>query len=235
MLKLNFSNLGVYCFFRTNAGFSRQSLLLGTHTSDEEQNYVIVADVRLPLDDTEIDPRKYDDQKSDVGGFGNPAGGKIDIRIKIPHQGEVNRARYMPQDETIIATQTTSADIHVFDSKLYTNVGGDVVNPQLRLKGQSKEGYGLSWNVLNRGKLLSSSDDSKVCLWDINADPKGGSLNPLSIFTKHEEPVEDVAWSLHQENYFGSVGDDQRIMMYVLYFAHPFTLLIMTKMGHSSF
>lgn len=32
-------------------------------------------------------------------------------------------------------------------------------NPDLRLKGHQKEGYGLSWNPNLSGNLLSASDD----------------------------------------------------------------------------
>lgn len=41
--------------------------------------------------------------------------GKIETEIKINHEGEVNRARYMPQNPCIIATKTPSADVLVFD------------------------------------------------------------------------------------------------------------------------
>jgi len=41
-------------------------MILGTHTSDAEQNYLMIAEVRLPLEDTEMDVRKYDDQKEGV-------------------------------------------------------------------------------------------------------------------------------------------------------------------------
>jgi histone-binding protein RBBP4 len=46
-----------------------QRLVLGTHTSDAEQNYLMIAKVHLPLDDANIDPRKYDDQKGGVPNF----------------------------------------------------------------------------------------------------------------------------------------------------------------------
>ena len=51
---------------------------------------------------------------SEFGGFGSVSG-KIEIEIKINHEGEVNRARYMPQNPTIIATKTPSSDVLVFD------------------------------------------------------------------------------------------------------------------------
>jgi len=54
--------------------YSVQRLLLGTHTSDNEQNYVMLADVQLPLEDAEIDSRQYEDEKAETGGFGASAG-----------------------------------------------------------------------------------------------------------------------------------------------------------------
>jgi len=51
---------------------------------------------------------------SEFGGFGSVTG-KIETEIKINHEGEVNRARYMPQNPCIIATKTPSADVLVFD------------------------------------------------------------------------------------------------------------------------
>lgn len=42
--------------------YSVHKLLLGTHTSGSEQNHLMIAEVRLPLEDTEIDARKYDDE-----------------------------------------------------------------------------------------------------------------------------------------------------------------------------
>lgn len=50
----------------------------------------------------------------EFGGFGSVSG-KIEIEIKINHEGEVNRARYMPQNPCIIATKTPSSDVLVFD------------------------------------------------------------------------------------------------------------------------
>lgn len=51
---------------------------------------------------------------SEFGGFGSVSG-KIEIEIKINHEGEVNRARFMPQNPCIIATKTPSSDVLVFD------------------------------------------------------------------------------------------------------------------------
>lgn len=47
--------------------YSEQNLVLGTHTSDSDQNHLLIARVRLPLPDTEIDARKYDEEKGGAG------------------------------------------------------------------------------------------------------------------------------------------------------------------------
>lgn len=42
----------------------------------------------------------------DQGGYKTGQHGKIEVIQKINHEGEVNRARYMPQNPFIIATKT---------------------------------------------------------------------------------------------------------------------------------
>lgn len=50
--------------------YSLQKLILGTHTSQDEPNYLLVAHLQLPLQDSENDARQYDDDRSATGGFG---------------------------------------------------------------------------------------------------------------------------------------------------------------------
>ncbi|XP_064564033.1 histone-binding protein RBBP7 [Zonotrichia leucophrys gambelii] len=139
------------------------------------------------------------------------------MEIKINHEGEVNRARYMPQNLSIVATKTPSADVLVFDCTKHPSKpdpSGEC-NPELRLRGHQKEGYGLSWNSNLSGHLLSASDDHTVCLWDVNAGPKEDKIvDARAIFTGHSAVVEDVAWHLLRESLFGSVADDQKLMIW---------------------
>jgi histone-binding protein RBBP4 len=60
--------------------YSVQKLILGTHTSDNEPNYLMLAEVQLPLDDSENDARHYDDERGEIGGFGC-SGGKVKQRV----------------------------------------------------------------------------------------------------------------------------------------------------------
>ncbi|KAG9355631.1 hypothetical protein JZ751_000469 [Albula glossodonta] len=195
--------------------FSVHRLVLGTHTSDE-QNHLVIASVQLPNDDAQFDASHYDSEKGEFGGFGSVSG-KIEIEIKINHEGEVNRARYMPQNPCIIATKTPTSDVLVFDYTKHPSKpdpSGECT-PDLRLRGHQKEGYGLSWNPNLSGCLLSASDDHTICLWDISTVPKEGKVvDAKTIFTGHTAVVEDVSWHLLHESLFGSVADDQKLMIW---------------------
>ena len=97
------------------------------------------------------------------------ASGKIQVVQQINHEGEVNRARYMPQNSFMIATKTISAEVYVFDYSKHPSKPTDTVcNPDLRLTGHKTEGYGLAWSPFMEGHLISGSDDATICLWDIS-------------------------------------------------------------------
>jgi histone-binding protein RBBP4 len=183
------------------AGHSSQSLLLGTHTGGNEKNFLMVAEVKLPLDDTEVDARKYNNggtgggDGADYGGYGGDAG-RVEITQRILHDGEVNRARHMPQNAQIVATKTTTADIYIFDRAQHEAEPAKDAKfaPQARLQGHSAEGYGVAWSPLTKGRIASGSDDAKVCVWDVDvtAAGGGGGVKATRTFTGHSDVVEDV-------------------------------------------
>ncbi|KAK5821732.1 WD40-repeat-containing domain protein [Linnemannia elongata] len=196
--------------------YTVQRMLIGTHTSDNDQNYLQIAQVQLPSDSTPIDTRKFDDERGEVGGFGGTEC-KISVTQRINHEGEVNRARYMKQNPDIIATKTVTGDLFIFDRTRHPSqpAAGGVCSPEIRLKGHTKEGYGLSWNPSVQGHLISASEDTTVCHWDINATTKDRKvLDAFRIYRGHTAVVEDVAWHELHDSLFASVGDDQRMLIW---------------------
>ncbi|CAH1400768.1 unnamed protein product [Nezara viridula] len=190
--------------------YSIHRLILGTHTSDE-QNHLLIASVQLPNEDAQFDASHYDNEKGEFGGFGSVSG-KIEIEIKINHEGEVNRARYMPQNPCVIATKTPSSDVLVFDYTKHPSKPdptGDCHPDLRRCRHRGKIG------VSNKRDSLCSRNDHTICLWDINATPKENRIiDAKTIFTGHTAVVEDVAWHLLHESLFGSVADDQKLMIW---------------------
>lgn len=201
-----------------NGKFSEQRLILGTHTADGEPNYLMLATIRLPLDDAEASGGGKDDDGSGDGS-GGPCG-KVDILMQIPHTGEVNRARHMPQSSNFIATKSPTADVLVFDYQKHPNrprEGEPVAcSPELRLVGHTMEGYGLDWNPVTTGRIASGGDDMRICVWDV---PPGGpmhgrSVQPLMTLSSHTAVVEDVAWHRRHADVLASAGDDRRLLIW---------------------
>eukprot|EP01119_Soliformovum_irregulare_P005312 TRINITY_DN17084_c0_g1_i1.p1 TRINITY_DN17084_c0_g1~~TRINITY_DN17084_c0_g1_i1.p1 ORF type:complete len:430 (-),score=109.38 TRINITY_DN17084_c0_g1_i1:6-1271(-) len=193
---------------------SVQRLILGTHTSEAEQNYLMIAEVHLPLEETAVDARKYEDGKN-AGGLGSISD-KIEITMRINHDGEVNKARAMGKS-SLIATKSPSPDVLVFDYTKHPSAppSDGKCNPDFRLIGHKKEGYGLHWSPMKEGWLASGSDDHLICYWDLNGTTKEQrQLSPIATLVGHTGVVEDVAWHPHHDSFLGSVGDDRKLLIW---------------------
>lgn len=65
----------------------------------------------------------------------------MQITQSINHTGEVNRARYMPQNPDLIATKTVMGEVYVFDrTKHPSQPIGNECKPDITLRGHTKEG-----------------------------------------------------------------------------------------------
>ncbi|CAL8100321.1 unnamed protein product [Orchesella dallaii] len=186
----------------------RHHLLLGTMTN-QEQNHLLICGIDVP-------ERTKTDNVSDHAAKYK---GTMYVLKRINHEAEVNRARYMPQDSNIVATKSSSPEVFIFDCSKYPEVPEDSkFSPLLRLRGHQKEGFGLSWNLKEKGKLLSGSYDALICLWDLNksscTENNVKYLNACRTFRAHEDVVEDVDWHPEQKHLFASVGDDKRLILW---------------------
>ncbi|EPS63759.1 hypothetical protein M569_11022, partial [Genlisea aurea] len=178
-------------------------IVLGTHTSGESPNFLLVADAYLPRNPSpELDPENL---------IRIP---KVEITQRIHVDGEVNRARCLPQNPAIVAAKTCGAQVYVFDAKKQMDSKCRSCEPDLRLNGHEQEGYGLSWNPFKEGFLLSGSNDRRICLWDLHSNPGKTILDADHIYQGHEDVVEDVSWHSKHDYLFGSVGDDGKLIIW---------------------
>ena len=107
----------------------------------------------------------------------------MEITQKIRVDGEVNRARCMPQNPAIVGAKTSGCEVYVFDStKQAERKQRDGCDPDLRLTGHDKEGYGLSWSPFKQGYLVSGSHDNRICLWDVSANFQDKVLGALQVY-----------------------------------------------------
>jgi histone-binding protein RBBP4 len=126
--------------------YSTHRLLIGTHTSGNDNNFLEIAEVQLPNPPSEQDPRKFDETKEEVGGYGGGSECRLQVIQRMVHEGEVNKARYMPQKPDMIATMCADGNVLVFDKTkhpLQPTPGPDGIlrcEPEMTLRGHTKEG-----------------------------------------------------------------------------------------------
>ena len=151
--------------------YSTHRLLIGTHTSNGAPNYLEIAQVQLP-NPISPDANDYDENREEIGGYGG--GGtkkapamevKFNIIQKIDHPGEVNKARYQPQNPNLIATMCTDGRVLIWDKTKHSSMPTGTVNPEIELSKHEMEGFGLSWNPHTAGHLATGAEDRTVKLW----------------------------------------------------------------------
>lgn len=132
-------------------------MILGTHTSGAERNFLHIASVALPKPSSTSSSRAaggkdsdassaatagYDTVREEIGQYSDTMQ-RVTIQQSIVHDGEVNRARYMPQNPDLIATKTAMGEVLVFDRTKHPNQpkdDDDKCRPDITLRGHTKEG-----------------------------------------------------------------------------------------------
>ncbi len=92
-------------------------MIIGTITNGKEPDYLLIAKARLPININLLSDIKNNPyiNKDAINSFSKSENSKIEIETKIFHEGEVNKARSMPQKNKyqIIATKTILGEIHI--------------------------------------------------------------------------------------------------------------------------
>lgn len=130
---------------------------------------------------------------------------QVKILKKYKHEGEVNRARAMHQDQSVVASASNTGTVYLY--KVDSSEQDEEGTYYDKLEHHTENGYGLSWNKKAQGLLLTGSDDSTVALWDVT-NTKG----PKSVFKSSQDIVNDVAWQ--NEHLFGIASEDKNFYLH---------------------
>ncbi|SBS86089.1 chromatin assembly factor 1 subunit, putative [Plasmodium ovale curtisi] len=137
--------------FKSKTNYFTSKILLGTHTSNQDSEYVYIGEIKSPLYCTKEDVLQYENYT----GFLSTKKKKkchplpsFEIKAKLLHPGEVIRATHLPSNSFFIVTQTYNGNILLFDYTKHPSFPSDISTcyPQMILKGHTAEGNGLCWN-----------------------------------------------------------------------------------------
>ncbi|CCH44707.1 putative WD repeat-containing protein [Wickerhamomyces ciferrii] len=179
-------------------------LLTGTFTSGQKEEYLQLGSVSVKSEVEEVDISKYD---PDLEG---------DFDQKILHQGDINRARYMPQKPDLISTINNNGEVFIFDKTKHASQPSDEFKFDIKLSSHKKEGFGLSWNNHKEGQLLTCSIDGSTKLWDITKFSKKTKIidSPVHDYKTDSQGTNDVSWLPQHDSIFSSVGEDNIIKIF---------------------
>ena len=176
----------------------------------------MIAHVTLPNNNMKPEVDDYDADSGEIGGYGGGPSKKVakinvkfNIVQKIDHPGEVNKARYQPQNPDMIATMCIDGRVLVWNRTKHSSLPDGRVKPEIELVGHQREGFGLSWSPHEAGHLASGGEDHTVRLWDItHASKTNHVLNSTSVYTHHSSIVNDVQHHPLHKQLIGTVSDD---------------------------
>ncbi|TDZ33519.1 Histone acetyltransferase type B subunit 2 [Colletotrichum spinosum] len=212
-------------------------LLLGTHTNLGMPNHLQIAEVKIPKS-TAPNQADYNEETGEIGGYGKSSSGaapamEFNVVQKIDHPGEINKARYQPQNPDIIASLCVDGRVLIFDRTKHSLTPTGKVNAQIELIGHKQEGFGLSWNPHEQGCLASGSEDTIVCLWDLKTLQSGSNtLKPSRRYTHHSQVVNDVQYHPIAKSFIGTVSDDLTMQILDVRQSDTSRAAVVAKRGH---
>ncbi|KAF7457204.1 WD40-repeat-containing protein [Cryptosporidium felis] len=162
----------------TDGSYSVHKVIYGTHTSGQDPNYLMIAEVHIGdleandnlMNNESFAEYSYNPENTNMNAV------QFEVKAKLNHPEEVNKALHMPEHPFIIATRAVNGDILVFDYSKHESFPTDeLVHPQLLLKGHVSEGYAMDWGkeALNTNHLISGGSDSVINVWDFNHTTSG--------------------------------------------------------------
>ncbi|CAH2354589.1 histone acetyltransferase type B subunit 2 [[Candida] railenensis] len=189
-------------------------LLLGTHTSGEDVDYLKVAQTQLPANKSQqvsvksTSPTNGKDDATKTKDSKSAHSSRVKIIRKFKNGAEINRARYMPQDSSIVATINGKGDIDLYN----IDSSKDSSNSSIaQFQPHTDNGYGISWSPFQKGHLLSSSDDKSIVITDTNT-----KLEVFKNTTASKDIVNDSKFHPLSQNVFGTVSEDKFVHIFDL-------------------
>lgn len=201
-----------------------QRLLVGTFTLGKHTDSISI--LRLPYYTNlschvNIDRLNYhpDKQEFEVTSASSK---KISTLQKINHLGDVNRARYMPQNPDVIASCNNFGSVLVYDRTKHANVktalaDTDIGAPQLRLVSPTTshaDMFAIDWNRQQEGTLASGSMAGHMSVYDIQKVQEDSDEVEPVWGAGAESGINDLEWIPNHDSLFLAASENGVVQLY---------------------
>lgn len=179
----------------------RSAFWCGSNRSDGSKgDEIAITTVQLPQETSSCENEQL---AWSEGNFCGSYMGDIKFGARFEIGSDIHRVRTMPQDPYVAACFSATTDIQIV--RVNPSLS-DVVSAFTIRTVHTEPGYGLSWNNVRRGALLSSSDDGLVACWDLHRKRELIHYDDLQGIS-----VNEVQWVFQSANEFACVDDSATI------------------------
>mmetsp|Transcript_4295 Transcript_4295/g.7130 ORF Transcript_4295/g.7130 Transcript_4295/m.7130 type:complete len:355 (-) Transcript_4295:44-1108(-) len=179
----------------------RSAFWCGSNRSDGSKgDEIAITTVQLPQETSSCENEQL---ALSEGNFCGSYMGDIKFGARFEIGSDIHRVRTMPQDPYVAACFSATTDIQIV--RVNPSLS-DVVSAFTIRTVHTEPGYGLSWNNVRRGALLSSSDDGLVACWDLHRKRELIHYDDLQGIS-----VNEVQWVFQSANEFACVDDSATI------------------------
>eukprot|EP00921_Rhytidocystis_pertsovi_P006183 GHVQ01010538.1.p1 GENE.GHVQ01010538.1~~GHVQ01010538.1.p1 ORF type:complete len:606 (+),score=76.27 GHVQ01010538.1:289-2106(+) len=203
-----------------------QKVLFGTHTSGEEPDYLIIAEVKFPKFCPDEFPLRcetstgYANPKTasaTQGGAASSSSPQFEIKAKLLHPGEVNKASHMPQSSFLIASQSPVGNVFLFDyAKHPSSPTSDVPQPQLVLHTGTHPNNN---QYKDKQKIDLDEKDHKMSS-ERHKCEEGSTVNPSQLDGSHTERSPEsvdgfgLSWNMQARGILAASDNNGRISVW---------------------
>ncbi|VWU52211.1 chromatin assembly factor 1 protein WD40 domain, putative [Hepatocystis sp. ex Piliocolobus tephrosceles] len=189
-----------------------QTVCIGTHTSNNEPNFLYVCEVLFPLEQLPQEKCIYKTHENYEGFDFCPEKKKFTIKSKIAHDGEVNRIKFIPnQTKNLVITKAVNGNLYLFDiNKHGIEENTNTMTPEVSFLGNTSDGFGLEFNQ-EKKHIVTCGNDGLINIYDYN-NLNNKTIEPL-IKIQYKCSINDIA-ETNDANYIVACADNGYILVY---------------------
>jgi histone-binding protein RBBP4 len=173
-----------------------QRLLVGTFTLGQGADHISLLALPTLNLRRQLDPHRL--HYSDRGEFeARPeAAARLAPLQRISHYGDVNRARYMPQNPDLIATANNMGHVVVYDRTKHPSLAphDGVRAADVRLASAADTSvFALDWNAHRAGALVAALMGGHLEVWDVRRDYDSAGV-AAAYTARNDDAINDAQW-----------------------------------------
>ncbi|CCE65525.1 hypothetical protein TPHA_0L01720 [Tetrapisispora phaffii CBS 4417] len=148
--------------------------------------------------------------------------------ITFPN-GDCNRARYLPQNQDIIAGASSDGTVYIFNRTKYGSTlrqtssfqsyqarFAEPENTVQSVDSNPNEALSIDWNVQREGLLAASYSDGEIKTWDLKKFSNANTTitTPTVSIMMDTNGANDVTWMPLHDSLLAACGESNKLIIY---------------------